>query len=90
MHNMNLDVFAKVRAYNVNTFFLVVSLTELLRPELLRPELIQAVARQYGTILSDEDILDMKFEQKSIWLKKNLVTVARHFNHYINTILAKM
>ena len=81
MHNMNLDVLAKVRAFNVNTFFLTVSWTEL-----HRPEIIQVVARQYGTILSDEDILNMTFEQKSMWLKRNPVTVARHFNHCINTI----
>ena len=28
----------------------------------------------------------MTFEQKSMWLKRNPVTVARHFNHCINTI----
>ena len=28
----------------------------------------------------------MTLEQKSMWLKRNPVTVARHFNHCINTI----
>ena len=42
--------------------------------------------KRQGTILSDEDILNMTFEQKSMWLKRNPVTVARHFNHCINTI----
>ena len=68
MHNMNLDVVAKVRAFNINTFFLTVSWTEL-----ERPEIIQVVAQQYSTILSDEDILNMTFEQKSMWLKTKLV-----------------
>ena len=45
MQNMSLDVLAKVRAFNVNTFFLTVSWTEL-----HRPEIIKVVARQYGTI----------------------------------------
>ena len=36
--------------------------------------------------LSDEDILNMTFEQKSMWLRRNPVTVARHYNHCINTI----
>jgi len=36
MHNMNLDVLAKVRAFNVNTFFLTVSWTELHRPEIMQ------------------------------------------------------
>ena len=28
----------------------------------------------------------MTFEQKSMWFKRNPLTVARHFNHCINTI----
>ena len=56
MQNMNLDVLAKVKAFNVNTFFLSVSWTEL-----HCPEIIKAVACHYGTILSDEEILVMTF-----------------------------
>ena len=84
MHNMNLDVLAKVRAFNVNTLFLTVSWTEL-----HRPEIIKIVARQYGTMLSDDEILQMTFEQKSMWLKRNPVTVARHFNHCITAIFGR-
>ena len=48
--------------------------------------MIQVVAWQYGPILRDENILNMTCEQNSMWLKRNPVTVARHFNHCINTI----
>ena len=51
------------------------------------------------TVLLPRDIIVIKpttsrgrkktFEQKSMWLKWKPVTVARHFNHCINTIFSK-
>ena len=52
MHNMNLDKLAKARVFNVNTFFLTVSWTEL-----NHPEITQVVARQYGTMLMGEGLI---------------------------------
>ena len=44
-----------------------------------------AVARQYGTTLTDEDVKTMSFEEKSKWLRQNPVTAARHFQYRLNT-----
>ena len=43
------------------------------------------VARQYGTVYTEEDIASMLFEEKSKWLRQNPVTAARHFQYRLNT-----
>ena len=42
------------------------------------------IARQYGMILTDEDVT-MSFEQKNKWLRQNPVAAAQHFMHCLNT-----
>ena len=49
------------------------------------PDVIQTIARQYGTRFSDEDVKLMSFEEKSKWLRQNLVTAARHFQYRLNS-----
>ena len=48
-------------------------------------DVIQTIARQYGTILTDDDVKTMSFEEKSKWLRQNPVTAARHFQYHLNT-----
>ena len=48
------------------------------------PDVIQTIARQYGTMLTDEDVKLMLFEEKSKWLRQNPVTAARHFQYRLN------
>ena len=50
-HNMLLDVLAKIRQFRVYTFFLSCSAAEF-----HWTEIIQVVARQYGEILTDEQV----------------------------------
>ena len=48
------------------------------------PDVIQTIAKQYGTILTEEDIKSMSFEEKSKWLRQNPVTAARQFQYRLN------
>ena len=81
-NRMLLDVLAKVRAKNVHTFFLTFSWAEA-----HRTEIIKIVARQYGTNLTDEDVNQMSWQEKSTWLKRNPVTVARHINYILQQLI---
>ena len=70
--NMLLDVLAKNRQFGVYTFFLSCSAAEF-----HGTEIIQVVARQYGEILTDEQVNAMAWSTKVNYLKSNPVTVAR-------------
>lgn len=48
-------------------------------------DMIQIIARRYGIQYTDEEIAALSFEEKSNWLKHNLVTAARHFQCRLNT-----
>ena len=41
------------------------------------PEVIQAIARQYGTIYTEDEVLQLSWTMKSMWLRSNPVTVVR-------------
>ena len=49
------------------------------------PDVFLTIARQYGIILTDDDVKTMSFEEKSKWLIQNPVTAARHFQYRLNT-----
>ncbi len=70
------EVLAMIRQLGLPTWFLTLSAADM-----QWPDVIQTIAHQYGTILSDDDVLNMSFEDKSKWLRQNPVTAARHF-HY--------
>ena len=42
------------------------------------PDVIQTIARQYGIILTDDDVKTMSFEEKSKWLIQNPIS-SQHF-----------
>ena len=48
--------------------------------------MIQTIARQYGVIYTDE-VAGLSFDDKSNWLKRNLVTAARHFQYRLNALI---
>ena len=75
-HNMLLDVLAKIRQFGVYTFFLTFSAAEF-----HWTEIIQVVARQYGEILTDENVNNMDWSTKLKYLKRNPVTVARQIDY---------
>ena len=68
------DVLAIIRQLGLPTWFLTLSAADM-----QWPDVIQTIARQYGTILTDEDVKTMSFEDRSKWLRQNPVTAARHF-----------
>ena len=47
--------------------------------------MIQTIARQYGITFTDEEVAALSFEEKSTWLRQNLVIAARHFQYRLNT-----
>ena len=69
----------QIRQLGLPTWFLTLSAAEM-----KWPEVIQIIARQYGTKLSDEDVMNMTWEEKSSFLKRNPVTAARHFQYRLD------
>ena len=73
------DVLAMIRQLGLPTWFLTLSAADM-----QWPDVIQTIARQYGTVFTDEDVAAMSFEEKSKWLRQNPVTAARHFQYRLN------
>ena len=74
------DVLGMIRQLGIPTWFLTLSAADM-----QWPDVIQTIARQYGTILTNDDVKTMSFEEKSKWLRQNPVTAARHFQYHLNT-----
>ena len=74
------EVLGMIRQLGLPTWFLTLSAADI-----QWPDVIQTIARQYGTILSDDDVKGMSFEDKSKWLRQNPVTAARHFHYRLQT-----
>ena len=51
------------------------------------PEVIQAIARQYGTIYTEDEVLALPWRIKSMWLRTNPVTAARMFQYRLETFV---
>ena len=74
------DVLAMIRQLGLPTWFLTLSAADM-----QWPDVIQTIARQYGRIFSEEDIVTMPFVEKSKWLRQNPVTAARHFQYRLDS-----
>ena len=82
---MQFDMLAKLRQLGPYTFFLTGSAAEF-----HWTEVIQVVGRQYGTLLSEEDVLQMDWNTKRNWLQRNPVTVARHIDFIFEQLWGKV
>ena len=51
------------------------------------PEVIQAIARQYGTIYMEDEVLQLSWRMKSMWLRSNPVTGVRMFQYKLDTFV---
>ena len=51
------------------------------------PEVIQVIARQYGTIYMDDEVLQLFWTMKSMWLRSNPVTAAWMFQYRLDTFI---
>ena len=74
------DVLGMIRQLGIPTWFFTLSAADM-----QWPDVIQTIARQYGTLLTDDDVKTMSFEEKSKWLRQNPVTAARYFQYRLNT-----
>ena len=45
------------------------------------PEVIQTIAKQYGTIYTEQEVLELPWRLKSMWLRSNPVTPAQMFQY---------
>ena len=55
-----LDMLAKIRQFGPPTFFLTCSAAEMGA----WVEIIQAIARQFGTVLSDDNVKNLTWSEK--------------------------
>ena len=75
------DVLAMMRQLGLPTWFFTVSAADMQWPDLL-----QTIARQYGTILSDDDVKNLSYKERTRWLRSNPVTAARHFQYRLELL----
>ena len=79
---MFYEVLAMIRTLGIPTWFLTLSVADM-----KWPEVIQAIARQYGTIYTEDEVLQLSWTMKSMWLRSNPVTVARMFQYRLDTFV---
>lgn len=72
-----------VRQLDIPTFFCTFSAADL-----RWPETIQIVGKQYGHSFSDEDVMNMSWQERCQWIRRNPITVARQFEHRTNTFIS--
>lgn len=65
------------------TFFVTFSPTDLKWHDTL-----QSISKQHGRPLSSEECSNLSFEEKSLLLRSNPVTAARHFDHRLQSFFA--
>ena len=65
---------AMIRTLGIPTWFLTLSAADM-----KWPEVVQAIASQHGTIYSEEQVKELPWGMKSMWLRSNPVTAARMF-----------
>merc|ERR1711911_515939 len=80
-HNMQLDVFAKIRYFGVPTFFLTMSAAVF-----QWTSIVKVIARQFGENLSDEEINAMDWKTKANYMKRNPVTVVRQIDYILKKV----
>ena len=82
---MLLNVLAKIRQFGVYTFFLSCSAAEF-----HWTDIIQFVARQYGKILTDEQVNTMDWSTTVNYLKRNSVIAARQIDYVFKQLWGKI
>ncbi|CAB4019984.1 myosin heavy fast skeletal muscle, partial [Paramuricea clavata] len=74
-----LDLLAMVRQLGMPTWFLTLSAADM-----QWPEVIQSIARQYGKVMTADDVKNMPWVEKCKWLRSNPVTASRQFKHRLD------
>ena len=68
---MFYELLAMIQTLGIPTWFLTLSAADM-----KWPEVIQTIAKQYGTIYTEEEVLELPWRLKSMWLRSNPVTPA--------------
>ena len=68
---MFYELLAMIRTLGIPTWFLTLSAADM-----KWPEVIESIAKQYGTIYTEQEVLELPWRLKSMWLRSNPVTPA--------------
>ena len=79
---MFYELLAMIRTLRIPTWFLTLSTADM-----KWPEVIQAIATQYQTIYTEDEVLALPWQIKSMWLRSNPVTAARMFQYRLETFV---
>ena len=79
---MFYELLAMIRTLRIPTWFLTLSAADM-----KWPEVIQAIAAQYQTIYTEDEMLALPWQIKSMWLRSNPVTAARMFQYRLETFV---
>ena len=79
---MFYEVLAMIHTLGIPTWFLTLSAADM-----KWPEVIQSIARQYGTIYTEDEVSALPWQIKSTWLRSNPVTAARMFQYRLETFV---
>ena len=79
---MFYELLSMIRTLGIPTWFLTLSAADM-----KWPEVIQAIARQYQTIYTEDEVSALPWWIKSMWLRTNPVTAARMFQYRLETFV---
>ena len=68
---MFYKLLSMIQTLGIPTWFLTLSAADM-----KWPEVIQSIAKQYGTIYTEQEVLELPWRLKSMWLRSNPVTPA--------------
>ena len=79
---MFYELLAMIRTLGIPTWFLTLSAADM-----KWPEVIQTIAKQYGTIYTEQEVIELLWNMKSMWLNSNPVTPARMFHYRLDAFV---
>ena len=79
---MFYELLAMIRTLGIPTWFLTLSAADM-----KWPEVIQSIAKQYGTIYTEQEVLELPWRLKSMWLRSNPVTPAQMFQYRLDAFV---
>ena len=79
---MFYELLSMIQTLGIPTWFLTLSAADM-----KWPEVIQSIAKQYGTIYTEQEVLELPWRLKSMWLRSNPVTPARMFQYRLDAFV---
>ena len=79
---MFYELLSMIRTLGIPTWFLTLSAADM-----KWPEVIQSIAKQYVTIYTEQEVLELPWSLKSMWLRSNPVTPARMFQYRLDAFV---